>query len=147
MFADIAAAGYARHVFIEIDDFYVEQFNAIAGIIFRNRFDDLFREMEKLGRSIEDSLFGRAVCFLVLRKMGDDLVRESLSYERNCLRRFLFFGDSGCNSFLDVARSVGVGRIAMLAVSVRLSEVVGNRSGDVLRSRAGSKDSAHQQFD
>ena len=74
VFADIAAAGYARHIFMEIDDFHVEQFNAIAGIIFRNRFDDLFREMEKLGRSIEDSLFGRAVCFLVLRKM--DLVRE-----------------------------------------------------------------------
>src|SRR5437763_405845 len=30
---------------------------------------EAFLEMEKLGRSMDDSLFGRAVCFLVMRKM------------------------------------------------------------------------------
>jgi len=36
--------------------------------------------MEKLGSSIEDSLFGRAVCFLAIEKM--DLVREIQSQLR-----------------------------------------------------------------
>lgn len=64
---------------------------------------EAFLEMEKLGRSIEDSLFGRAVCFLVIRKM--DLVREiqyKLRAELSEAVRIL--GESGCNSFLDVAR-------------------------------------------
>jgi hypothetical protein len=60
-------------------------------------------EMEKLGRSIEDSLFGRGVCFLVMRKM--DLVREIQSQLRAELSEAIrILGDSGCNSFLDVAR-------------------------------------------
>lgn len=64
---------------------------------------EAFLEMEKLGRSIEDSLFGRAVCFLVIGKM--DLVREircQLKAELSEAVRIL--GESGCNSFLDVAR-------------------------------------------
>jgi len=64
---------------------------------------EAFLEMEKLGRSIEDSLFGRAVCFLVTRKM--DLVREIQSQLRAELSEALrILGSSGCNSFLDVAR-------------------------------------------
>ena len=60
-------------------------------------------EMEKLGRSIEDSLFGRAVCFLVLRKM--DLVREIQSQLKAELSEAIrILDESGCNSFLDVAR-------------------------------------------
>jgi len=64
---------------------------------------EAFLEMEKLGRSIEDSLFGRAVCFLVMRKM--DLVREIQSQLRAELSEAIrILGESGCNSFLDVAR-------------------------------------------
>jgi hypothetical protein len=62
-----------------------------------------FLEMEKLGRSIEDSLFGRAVCFLVMRKM--DLVREIQAQLRPELSEAVrILSESGCNSFLDVAR-------------------------------------------
>ena len=64
---------------------------------------EAFLEMEKLGRSIEYSLFGRAVCFLVMRKM--DLVREIQSQLRAELSEAVrILGESGCNSFLDVAR-------------------------------------------
>jgi len=64
---------------------------------------EAFLEMEKLGRSIEDSLFGRGVCFLVMRKM--DLVREIQSQLRAELSEAIrILGESGCNSFLDVAR-------------------------------------------
>ena len=64
---------------------------------------EAFLEMEKLGRSIEDSLFGRGVCFLVMRKM--DLVREIQSQLRKELSEAIrILGESGCNSFLDVAR-------------------------------------------
>ena len=64
---------------------------------------EAFLEMEKLGRSIEDSLFGRGVCFLVMRKM--DLVREVQSQLRAELSEAIrILGESGCNSFLDVAR-------------------------------------------
>jgi hypothetical protein len=70
-----------------------------------------FLEMEKLGRSIEDSLFGRAVCFLVMRKM--DLVREVQAQLRPELSEAVrILSESGCNSFLDVARvlvTIGVG--------------------------------------
>ena len=70
-----------------------------------------FFEMEKLGRSNEDSLFGRAMCFLMIRKM--DRVREiqcQLGPELSEAVRIL--RESGCNSFLDVARvlaMIGVG--------------------------------------
>lgn len=70
-----------------------------------------FLEMERLGRSIEHSLFGRAVCFLVTRKI--DRVREihsQLGPELSEAVRIL--RESGCNSFLDVARvlvMIGVG--------------------------------------
>lgn len=64
---------------------------------------EAFLQMEKLGRSIEDSLFGRAVCFLVIGKM--DLVREIQSQLRAELSRAVrILGESGCNSFLDIAR-------------------------------------------
>lgn len=64
---------------------------------------EAFLEMEKLGRSIEDSLFGRAVCFLVLRKT--DLVREIQSRLRTELSEAIrILGESACNGFLDVAR-------------------------------------------
>jgi hypothetical protein len=64
---------------------------------------EAFLEMEKLGRSVEDSLFGRAVCFLVIRKM--DLVREIQCQLRAELSEAVrTLGESGCNSFLDVAR-------------------------------------------
>jgi hypothetical protein len=64
---------------------------------------EAFLEMERLGRSIEDSLFGRGVCFLVMRKM--DLVREIQSQLRAELSEAIrILGESGCNSFLDVAR-------------------------------------------
>ena len=64
---------------------------------------EAFLEMEKLGRSIEDSLFGRAVCFLAIGKM--DLVREIQSQLRAELSEAVrILGESGCNSFLDVAR-------------------------------------------
>src|SRR5713226_8856363 len=66
---------------------------------------EAFLEMEKLGRSIEDSLCGRAVCFLVMRKM--DLVREIQSQLRAELSEAVrMLGESGCNSFLDVARAL-----------------------------------------
>jgi len=72
---------------------------------------EAFLEMEKLGRSIEDSLFGRAVCFLAIGKM--DLVREIQSQLRAELSEAVrILGESGCNSFLDVARvlvMIGVG--------------------------------------
>jgi len=70
-----------------------------------------FLEIKKLGRSKEDSLFGRAVCFLVTREI--DRVREiqsqlgpELSDAVDILR------ESGCKGFLDVARALvisGVG--------------------------------------
>src|SRR5712691_10090090 len=64
---------------------------------------EAFLEMEKLGRSIEDSSFGRAVCFLVVRKM--DLVREIQSQLRSELSEAVhILGELGCNSFLNVAR-------------------------------------------
>lgn len=64
---------------------------------------EAFLQMEKLGRSIEDSLFGRAVCFLVIGKM--DLVREIQSQLRAELSQAVrILGESGCNSLLDVAR-------------------------------------------
>lgn len=64
---------------------------------------EAFLEMQKLGRSIEDSLFGRAVCLLVMREM--DLVREIHSQLRPQLSEAIrILGESGCNSFLDVAR-------------------------------------------
>ncbi len=64
---------------------------------------EAFLQMEKLGRSIEDSLFGRAVCFLVIGKM--DLIREIQSQLRAELSLAVrILGESGCNSFLDVAR-------------------------------------------
>jgi len=72
---------------------------------------EAFSEMEKLGRSIEDSLFGRAVCFLAIGKV--DLVREIQSQLRAELAEAVrILGESGCNSFLDVARvlvMIGVG--------------------------------------
>jgi len=72
---------------------------------------EAFLEMEKLGRSIEDSLFGRAVCFLAIGKV--DLVREIQSQLRAELAEAVrILGESGCNSFLDVARvlvMIGVG--------------------------------------
>ena len=61
---------------------------------------EAFLEMEKLG-SIEDSLFGRAVCFLVMRKM--DQVREIQSQLRRELSEAVrILSGSGCNSFLDL---------------------------------------------
>jgi hypothetical protein len=64
---------------------------------------EAFLQMEKLGRSIEDSLFGRAVCFLVVGKM--DLLREIQCQLRAELSEAVrILGESGCNSFLDVAR-------------------------------------------
>ncbi len=70
-----------------------------------------FFEMEKLGRSKEDSLFGRAVCFLVMRKM--DRVREIQSQVGPELSEAIrILRESGCNSFLDVSRvlvMIGVG--------------------------------------
>ncbi|MGH9959987.1 MAG: hypothetical protein ACREBC_23165 [Pyrinomonadaceae bacterium] len=64
---------------------------------------EAFLQMEKLGRSIEDSLFGRAVCFLVIGKM--DIVPEIQSQLRVELSQAVrILGESGCNSFLDVAR-------------------------------------------
>ena len=70
---------------------------------FADKGIEAFLEMEKLGRSIEDSLFGRAVCFLVVRKL--DLVREIQSQLRAELSEAVrILGESGCNSFLDVAR-------------------------------------------
>ncbi len=72
---------------------------------------EAFLEMERLGRSIEDSLFGRAVCFLAIGKV--DLVREIQSQLRAELAEAVrILGESGCNSFLDVARvlvMIGVG--------------------------------------
>src|SRR5713101_6498435 len=60
---------------------------------------EAFLEMEKLGSSIEDSLFGRAVCFLAIGKM--DLVREIQSQLRAELSEAVrILGESGCNSFL-----------------------------------------------
>ena len=72
---------------------------------------EAFLEMEKLGRSMDDSLFGRAVCFLVTRNM--DRVGEiqyQLGPELSEAVRIL--SESGCDSFLDVARAlviIGVG--------------------------------------
>ena len=63
---------------------------------------EAFLQMEKLGR-LEDSLFGRSVCFLVIRKM--DTVPEIQSQLRVELSQAVrILGESGCNSFLDVAR-------------------------------------------
>ena len=64
---------------------------------------EAFLEMQRLGRSIEDSLFGRAVCFLVMREM--DLVREIHAQLRPQLSEAVrILGESGCNSFLGVVR-------------------------------------------
>jgi len=60
--------------------------------------------MEKLGSSIEDSLFGRAGVFSGYREDGI-LVREIQSQLRAELSEAVrILGESGCNSFLDVAR-------------------------------------------
>ena len=82
--------------------------------LFSGRADkgiEAFLEMEKLGRSIDDSLFGRAVCFLVMRNM--DRVGEIQSQLRPELSEAVrILSESGCNSFLDVARVfvlIGVG--------------------------------------
>ena len=64
---------------------------------------EAFLEVERLGRSIEDSLFGRAVCFLVMKKM--DLVAQIQA--QLCAElsdAVCILGESGCNGFLDVAR-------------------------------------------
>ena len=62
---------------------------------------EAFLQMEKLGRSIEDSLFGRAVCFLVIGKI--DLV-PAIQLRAELSQAVRILGESGCNSFLDVAR-------------------------------------------
>jgi tetratricopeptide (TPR) repeat protein len=94
--------GHEQEVDARSDLFYVLGFARLfAGCA--DKGIEAFLEMEKLGRSIEDSLFGRAVCFLVMRKL--DLVREiqsQLGVELSEAIRIL--GESGCNSFLDVAR-------------------------------------------
>lgn len=70
-----------------------------------------FLEMEKLGRSKEDSLFGRAVCFLVTREI--DRVSEIQSQLGPKLSEAVdILRESGCKGFLDVARALvmsGVG--------------------------------------
>jgi hypothetical protein len=97
-----AGQGHEQELDARSDLFYVLGF---AGL-FSGHADkgiEAFLEMEKLGRSIEDSLFGRGVCFLVMRKM--DLVREIQSQLRAELSEAIcILGESGCNSFLDVAR-------------------------------------------
>jgi len=72
---------------------------------YANKGIEAFLEMEKLGRSIEDSLFGRAVCFLVTGKV--DQVREVQTQLRKELSESIgILGKSGCNGFLDVTRAL-----------------------------------------
>jgi len=102
--------GHEQEVDARLDLFYLLGFARL----FSGQADKgvaAFLAMEKLGRSKEDSLFGRAVCFLVTREI--DRVREiqsQLGPELSEAVRIL--GESGCNSFLDVARvlvMIGVG--------------------------------------
>jgi len=70
-----------------------------------------FLEMEKLGRSKEDSLFGRAVCFLVTREI-DQVSEIQCQLGRELSEAVDILRESGCKGFLDVARALvmsGVG--------------------------------------
>jgi hypothetical protein len=102
--------GHEQELDTRSDLFYVLGFARLFSG-YADKGIEAFLEMEKLGRSIEDSLFGRAVCFLVTKKM--DRVREIQSQLRAELSEaFRILDQSGCNGFLDVARvlvMVGVG--------------------------------------
>ena len=94
--------GHEQELEAQSDLFYVLGFARLFSG-YADKGIEAFLEMQKLGRSVEDSLFGRAVCFLVIRKM--DLVREIQSQLRAELSEAIrILGESGCNSFLDVAR-------------------------------------------
>src|SRR6266536_901300 len=102
--------GHEQELDTRSDLFYVLGFARLFSS-YAEKGIEAFLKMEKLGRSIEDSLFGRGVCLLVMRKM--DLVREIQSQLRAELSEAIrILGESGCNSFLDVARvlvMIGVG--------------------------------------
>jgi tetratricopeptide (TPR) repeat protein len=94
--------GHEQELEAQSDLFYVLGFARLFSG-YADKGIEAFLEMQKLGRSVEDSLFGRAVCFLVIRKM--DLVREIQCQLRAELSEAVrTLGESGCNSFLDVAR-------------------------------------------
>jgi len=102
--------GHEQEFDARSDLFYVLGF----AHLFSGRVDkgiEAFLEMERLGRSMDYSLFGRAVCFLLMRKM--DRVREIQSHLGPELSEAVrILSESGCKDFLDVARvlvMVGVG--------------------------------------
>ena len=96
--------GHEQELEAQSDLFYVLGFARLFSG-YANKGIEAFLEMEKLGRSIEDSLFGRAVCFLVTGKV--DQVREVQTQLRKELSESIgILGKSGCNGFLDVTRAL-----------------------------------------
>jgi len=96
--------GHEQELDARSDLFYVLGFARLFSG-YADKGIEAFLAMEKLGRSIEDSLFGRAVCFLVTGKM--DRVREIQTQLRRELSEPIgILVEAGCNGFLDVARAM-----------------------------------------